>query len=151
RPLRAGGAAELQEVGREGPGAGRVPRALGVPRRSPPGGGAMSITAVIALLLAAPAEPAASPVDFQAARTDQPITLDGKLDEAAWSSAPAFESFVQIFPTDGAAPSERTLVRVLYDDDNLYVGVECLDSKPELILHRLARRDQMPASDRVEV
>ena len=86
-----------------------------------------------------------------AARTGQPITLDGKLDEPAWQDAPAFTDFVQSYPNEGAPPSQKTEVRVLYDDQNLYVGVICFDSHPELIRRQLGRRDSIPSSDLVIV
>ena len=49
---------------------------------------------------------------------------------AAWTirsgpPPPPSDAFVQHFPDEGAPPSERTTVRVLYDDKNLYVGVDC--------------------------
>jgi hypothetical protein len=77
------------------------------------------------------------------------VALDGRLDEAAWRDAPPFGDFVQIFPDEGAAPTERTEVRVLYDDRTLYVGVRCLDARPEEIVAQLGRRDSPPAGDSV--
>ncbi|MHB8878059.1 MAG: DUF5916 domain-containing protein [Myxococcaceae bacterium] len=79
------------------------------------------------------------------------LRVDGRLDEAQWASAPVFDSFVQTFPVEGARPSERTEVRVLYDDQHLYVGVTCHDSRPADIVAALGRRDNSPASDKVWV
>ncbi|MGZ3459287.1 MAG: carbohydrate binding family 9 domain-containing protein [Archangium sp.] len=81
---------------------------------------------------------------LQAERITAPIRLDGLLDEPGWQAAPRFDSFVQLFPDEGAAPTERTELRVLYDDQNLYVGVICHDSQPELIARPLGRRDKPP-------
>lgn len=77
-------------------------------------------------------------------RTDRPIFLDGRLDEEAWSRATPTDDFTQQFPNDGAKPSFRTTVRVLFDDDRLYVGIRCDDPQPELVVRRLARRDALP-------
>ncbi|HLL00825.1 MAG TPA: DUF5916 domain-containing protein [Myxococcaceae bacterium] len=76
---------------------------------------------------------------------------DGKLDEPAWADAPVFADFVQRFPTAGAAPSERTELRILYDSERLYVGVTSRDSQPGLIDRRLGRRDSFPTSDTVQL
>jgi hypothetical protein len=84
-----------------------------------------------------------------AVRREGPIHIDGKLDEPAWDAAQPFGDFVQIFPVDGGRPSERTELRVLYDDETLYVGFLCFDSEPELVVDDLGRRDRMPASDNI--
>jgi hypothetical protein len=78
---------------------------------------------------------------IRAARASGPVEVDGKLAEDAWSQAPAFDAFVQRFPDAGKAPSERTEVRVLYDDRNVYVAVTSHDSEPALINRNLGRRD----------
>jgi hypothetical protein len=75
-----------------------------------------------------------------AVRTPSPPLLDGHLTESAWETAPAYDSFTETFPDEGIAPSHATTVRVLYDDDNLYIGVEC-DDDPGGVVSRLARRD----------
>jgi len=72
------------------------------------------------------------------------IHVDGKLDEAAWAAAPITDKFTQVNPLEGQPPTQRTEVRVLYDDDALYVGVRLHDTGR--ITARLGRRD-MPLSD----
>ncbi len=54
-------------------------------------------------------------------RAHSPITIDGELSEAAWLSARPVDNFISL--TSGDAPVEKTTVRVLYDDDNLYFGI----------------------------
>ncbi|AGC47421.1 hypothetical protein MYSTI_06148 [Myxococcus stipitatus DSM 14675] len=88
---------------------------------------------------------------FRAVRTDASVSVDGTLDEPAWAAAPVYSDFVQSFPSPGAAPGERTEVRILYDERNLYVGITAHDSQPELILQSLGRRDDIPPSDTVTV
>ena len=75
----------------------------------------------------------------RAARAFGAIRLDGRLDEPAWASAPVTDAFTQIDPDEGKPASQRTEVRVLYDDDALYVGVRLHDTGP--ITARLGRRD----------
>ena len=59
-----------------------------------------------------------------AVRINEAITLDGRLDERAWERAVPAGDFYQKFPNNGAKSTERTEVRFLYDDENLYVGFE---------------------------
>src|SRR3954463_2267618 len=81
-----------------------------------------------------------------AARKDGPVVIDGKLDEAAWAKAPVFNQFTQAFPNVGR-PDTTTLVRVLYDDDAIYVGVKALAAHPDSIAAQLTRRDGGGYSD----
>ena len=75
----------------------------------------------------------------RAIRTSSPIQLDGRLTEAAWSTAPVTDSFTQIDPEEGRPASQRTEVRVMYDDTFLYVGARLHDTGR--ITGRLGRRD----------
>jgi hypothetical protein len=77
---------------------------------------------------------------LRAARA-QAIKIDGRLDEAAWASAETAGSFVQQRPRDGAPASQPTEVRVLYDDQAVYVGARMIDAHPDSIAAQLARRD----------
>src|SRR4051812_44962822 len=63
-----------------------------------------------------------------AVRTNDPIKLDGVLDEAAWSSATVVDRFVQQEPQEGQPATDRTEVRVLYDAGHLYIGVKAFAS-----------------------
>lgn len=83
-------------------------------------------------------------------RTDE-IRLDGRLDEAQWREAPASTAFQQRDPVQGAAATERTEVRLLYDEDALYIGARLFDSAPDSIVARLGRRDVELEADRFGV
>ena len=83
-----------------------------------------------------------------AMRAEKPPTIDGRLDDPAWRTAPPSDEFLQHFPNEGAAPSERTTVRVLYDDRNLYVGID-LEQLHAPVVKRLQRRDGQLPSDGV--
>ncbi len=74
------------------------------------------------------------------ARTPTPPTIDGHLDDPVWRTAIPSDTFTQHYPDEGAAPSERTEVRVLYDDKNVYVGIDC-EQIHSPIVRRLQRRD----------
>lgn len=73
--------------------------------------------------------------------TDDRVKLDGLLTEQAWKTAFMIDEFCQREPIAGAEPTKRTTVRILYNHDALYIGVECFDSEPESIVHRELRRD----------
>ena len=87
----------------------------------------------------------ASPV-IRAHRTDAPPRIDGVLDEEFWQEIVPETGFVQRNPVDGAEASERTEVRVAYDDNNIYFGFTMYDREPDKIrrsiLHREGRIDQ---------
>ena len=76
-----------------------------------------------------------------AVRTETPITIDGRLDEAAWSLAAPATDFYQQEPHEGHPSSERSEVRFLYDNDTLYMGGVFYDSIGErgLIINELKR------------
>lgn len=95
----------------------------------------------IAIAQNAPRTDSVSRRVVQAVRRNGPITIDGKLDDAAWSAAQPTSNFTQSYPNPGAAPVDPTEVRVLYDDQALYVGIRMHDSHPDSIAAQLARRD----------
>lgn len=88
---------------------------------------------------------------LRVARLRDDLKLDGRLDDLAWQPARASGEFVQLFPEEGARPSQRTEVKVLFDEHALYVGVHCHDSSPSEIVRPLARRDSGLDGDLVQV
>jgi hypothetical protein len=76
-----------------------------------------------------------------AARVDEAPVIDGTLSEGMWQDAPPLAGFTQAEPFQGQLGSERTEVRILYDDDAIYVGVICYDRDPSLIITTDTRRD----------
>ena len=79
--------------------------------------------------------------NMRASRATGVINIDGGLDEPAWQTAVPSSDFTESYPRVGAQPTDRTEVRVLYDDDALYVGVRMFDSRSDSIAAPLARRD----------
>ncbi len=82
-----------------------------------------------------------SPKLVKAVRISNSIEIDGKLKEKAWEKAEILLDFMQREPEEGKPVSERTEVRIIYDDKNLYFGVRCWDSQPNLIIANEMRRD----------
>ncbi|HEX2190224.1 MAG TPA: DUF5916 domain-containing protein [Longimicrobiaceae bacterium] len=97
------------------------------------------------VLLAAPAaaQTAAGPPTpaLRASRATAPVRVDGRLDDPAWAAAAVAGGFVQRAPDPGAPASQRTEVRVLYDDAALYVAARMHDDRADSIAAPLARRD----------
>ncbi len=76
-----------------------------------------------------------------ALRTNNIITIDGKLSETAWLQGKGVSKFVQRDPLEGARPTFPTIVYILYDNSALYVGARLYDNAPDSIISRLSRRD----------
>jgi hypothetical protein len=78
---------------------------------------------------------------------DEKVTLDGMLDEPAWKRATHGGEFVQQDPVLGAAPTEATEVRVIFNQEHLYIGVICRDSEPDKLLGNTRKRDEFLSAD----
>ena len=86
-----------------------------------------------------------------AAERTSPIRIDGRLDDAAWQSATPVGGFVQAEPVEGAAVDEATEVRILFDDEAVYIGARMFDASPATIARQLVRRDELGQYDYFEV
>ncbi len=76
------------------------------------------------------------------------VTIDGRLDDRAWADAEILTNFVQREPTEGQPVSERTEVRVMYDEEALYVGAWLFDRDPSAaVLGRTLRDASLNDSD----
>jgi hypothetical protein len=86
------------------------------------------------------------PKQLRAVKTSQPVKIDGELDDAAWQSAVPAMDFIQNFPQAGQAASARSEVKILYDDNSIYIGAMLYDD-PALIRKQLTARDGEQKSD----
>jgi hypothetical protein len=70
-----------------------------------------------------------------ALRIDPPdsIAIDGVFDEAAWERAEPIGNFTQSEPRNGEHETERTEIRILFSEDNLYVDAQFFDSVPAVL------------------
>jgi Carbohydrate family 9 binding domain-like len=80
------------------------------------------------------------------APNEAPI-IDGDLTDPIWSKAQAIDEFYQLDPDTGDPGSEPTVVRFLYDDNNLYVGIYAYDRDPGSIVATNKSRDGMLGVD----
>ena len=86
-------------------------------------------------------EGAAPPENAVAVEIEEAPTIDGRLDDEVWLQAEAMTGFTQRVPADGQPASERTEVRVLFDDEAIYIGVWAFDSRADAITYGERIRD----------
>ena len=81
--------------------------------------------------------------------TTEKISIDGKLSEKSWEEAEVATDFVMIFPDNGKEVSKdlKTDVKVIYDQEAVYVGAILYDSKPSNIKREITKRDDFATAD----
>ncbi len=90
------------------------------------------ILAFSALIVAAQPNKTEELPEHEVLRTAEDIKVDGRLDEAVWSMAPGI---TLRFPwEDVTQEKQSTIVKLLWDDDNLYVGYDCQDTEITAVL-----------------
>jgi hypothetical protein len=84
----------------------------------------------------------------QALRVNNHISIDGRLNEEEWNNAIPAKDFIMFYPDNGKEenPDKKTEVKILYDDEAIYVGAIMYDN-PENILKEIKLRDQFGTSD----
>jgi hypothetical protein len=82
-------------------------------------------------------------------RISNTMTIDGQLNESEWLSVQPATDFVMFEPDNGRpiAFEKRTEVKILYDNDAIYVGAILYDNDQNKILKELAERDNFGISD----
>ncbi|MEZ4450704.1 MAG: DUF5916 domain-containing protein [Nannocystaceae bacterium] len=108
-------------------------------------------------LAAAPSSPSGEVIGAERVRSikltptridDAAITIDGRIDEAAWQRVPLLPTMIQVEPRFGAAPTHESEVRVAYGDKGLYVAFQGIDN-PAHVSGAFSRKDQLAPGDRV--
>ena len=80
-------------------------------------------------------------------RVERGPQIDGRLDEEVWLQAAVIDEFIQQEPAEGEPATEQTVVRLLYDSEALYLGVEAYDSEPDGVIATEMRRDSLRLLD----
>lgn len=75
------------------------------------------------------------------------INIDGELDERVWIKAKDFSSFYQLMPDEGEPPSERTMARIYYDQNHIYLAIEVTYNNLEDIVSRSLERNTFHSTD----
>jgi hypothetical protein len=86
------------------------------------------------------------PKSIQAIKVSQPPKIDGLLDDDAWNNVPVVTGFIQNFPSYGSAASQRTEVKIIYDNSAIYIGAYLYDD-PSLIRKQVTARDEEQQKD----
>ncbi len=105
--------------------------------------GALAVAVASSLFAAdTPAPPA---LTVSAVRAAKAPVIDGDLSDEVWQKAPEITGFTQHDPDDGKPATQKSIVKVAYDDNAIYFAAKLEDTKPVTTL--LGRRDNGLASD----
>ena len=77
----------------------------------------------------------------RAVRVTAPLRLDGRLDEAVYSSVSSIGDFIQQDPQEGPPATERTEAWIFFDESSLYVAFRLWESRPDALVANEMRRD----------
>lgn len=90
---------------------------------------------------------------YQTKFVSDKITIDGVFDEPAWKSVPVAKDFVKYDPDNGTpeAPYCKTEVKVVYDNDAIYIAATLYDNDPTKILKEISNRDAEAVTDQFGV
>jgi hypothetical protein len=86
---------------------------------------------------------------YEAKQSTEKIVVDGKLNESIWKTAPIATNFVTFQPDNGKpiAEKKRTEVRLVYDNDGVYIAATMFDDEPSKILKEITQRDNIGTTD----
>lgn len=98
-----------------------------------------------------PVRPATGRPTVSITRVASAPRIDGQLDDTIWQNATQVTTFVQERPVDGAPATEATEVSIVFDSQNLYLGIYAHYSDPALIRANRVDRDQIGRDDTVTV
>ena len=84
-----------------------------------------------------------------ALRINESVFVDGKLDETIWTKARLANEFIMLEPENGVpeSPERKSEVKILYDDDAIYVGAILYDNEPSKIEKEITQRDDFGTAD----
>lgn len=77
--------------------------------------------------------------------------IDGILDDETWKNVQIVSDFSQNFPNYGAGPSQKTEVKIVYDNSAIYIGAILFDSCPDSICKQLGNRDDQLNADNFRI
>lgn len=86
---------------------------------------------------------------LQTQQINSQITIDGNLEESHWQTAPVAKDFFMFAPDNGkeVEKGKETEVKILYDNEAIYIGATLYDNEPNKILKELTQRDDQGTSD----
>ncbi len=102
---------------------------------------ALALVAAVLALPAFAAEAAPKAATLEIRRAAGPITVDGDLSDAAWQEAAPIETWYEFDPGQNIEPKVKSMARMAYDDQNLYLAFELADPEPKAIRAPITDRD----------
>ncbi len=84
---------------------------------------------------------------IDAVKISSQIQIDANFDEPDWENVPIATDFVQYSPYNGALPSQKTEVKIIYSDAAIYISAICYDTIPQDIYTTLSNRDDLGQAD----
>ncbi len=83
---------------------------------------------------------------FEATRINSEIKIDGVIDELAWEGVPILTGFTQRRPNPGKPASRKTEVKLVYDDEAVYIAAKLYEKKDD-VFNFLSNRDNVGNAD----
>lgn len=80
-----------------------------------------------------------------------PPRIDGSFSDSEWLQGGKATGFIQMEPKEGESSTEKTEVYFLYDDANLYIGIQCFTTEPGSVCNQLGYRDNPGFSDYISI
>jgi len=78
--------------------------------------------------------------------------VDGRLDDAVWDEAVPVDGFIQRDPDYWMPSTERTVAKIIYDDDSIYFAFECYTSENyRLVANNMRRDSEIWGDDNVQL
>lgn len=84
---------------------------------------------------------------IEALRTGNAPQIDADLSDPVWEHGNSAGEFLQVSPYNGEASKMQTRVKIVYDDEAIYVGAHLCDTSPDSIISYLSKRDDLSLSD----
>ena len=90
---------------------------------------------------------------LQAKSITENLIIDGKINEKVWETASVASDFVMFEPDNGKpiSSNKKTEVKVLYDNNAIYISAMLYDNEPEKIQREITNRDVFGVSDHFSV
>lgn len=83
---------------------------------------------------------------------NQPIRVDGWLDEEDWLRADSITSLHMVEPVVNGTPSYPTVIKILVTPKNIFLGIKCFDDQPDgIIAFSKARDSELDNEDYIKV
>ena len=99
------------------------------------------------VLLALPILAVAQRPQLTIHKTDNAPKIDGVLDDMVWAKAVEIGNFTEFSPEPNTPSDQKTIVKIAYDDEALYIGAMLFDNEPTQIQRELSVRDVVDANN----